>query len=160
MAKNIDELLNRFRLASREIFNSYFKAAASGGNDIWNWEARFSKVEASLFNELVLDPCGLPVTVYGTSQPQILVQLRANVPIPVMVNRDISSGYWDFPINELPFGVRLHFLAFFDWDQTGTRDNQYVRAEIEQWPSRDELAGKHVLIEARYVKFVLRNTKE
>jgi hypothetical protein len=72
---------------------------------------------------------------------------------PLLINREIDSGYWDYPIREVGRLATLRFISFFDWDQLGVRDNMYVRVVIHSWPGASELEGKHALIGANYVQF-------
>jgi hypothetical protein len=71
-----------------------------------------------------------------------------------MLNREVNSGYWDFPIREVTRDARLLFFRFFDWDVLAYRDNRYVLVQIDSWPSHPEAVGKQALVEARYVHFV------
>jgi len=91
---------------------------------------------------------------YGTLQPEILVELRSDF-CSIMLNREINSGYWDFPLREVTRDARLHFITFFDWDNLDYRDNRYVRVQVADWPSHPEAVGKDALIESQYVHFVL-----
>lgn len=155
---DIDTCMDRFRLAGRELFNSYFRlpdpyANQSGG---WELEERFGHVENALFESLVLAPASLPHVPYGQLQPGILVELRRAQFAPIMINRDVSSGYWDHPITQITSDAKLAFVRFFDWDQLGCRDNQYVQARIEEWPAHPESKGKLALVEAQYVRFIRR----
>jgi hypothetical protein len=62
----LDEMMNRFRLASRELFNHYFRLPDTGeasgtqpdapseeGGGAWDLEMRFSHVERMLFDKMV-----------------------------------------------------------------------------------------------------------
>ena len=70
----------------------------------------------------------------------------------MLLNREVNSGYWDYPVNEVEHATRLLFVSYFDWDQLDYRDNKYVRVQVDQWPARPEIVGKHGLIESHYVK--------
>lgn len=152
---DIDEMMNRFRLASRELFNHYFRLQVPYDGDGWALEARFSEVQALLFQKLVLEPAALSGTRYGDVQSRILVQLGDTDVAPAMLNRETDSGYWDYPKKELTKEPTLVFVSFFDWDSLGFRDNRYVRVLIDSWPSCQEAVGKHALIESHYVRFAL-----
>ena len=150
---NIDEMMNRFRLASREVFNHFFRVSDPYNNDGWSFEERFSEVQAVLFKKLVTEPASLSDKGYGYLQPEILVELRSES-APIMLNREVDSGYWDHPIKEVTKDARLLFISFFDWDQLDYRDNRYVRVQMDRWSSHPETVGKHALIESQYVRFV------
>jgi len=70
-----------------------------------------------------------------------------------MLNREIDSGYWDYPVRFVPHICRLIFIAYFDWDQLNYRDHHYVRVQISDWPLHPEMRGKHGLIEATHIMF-------
>jgi hypothetical protein len=74
-----------------------------------------------------------------------------------MLNRELKSGYWDFPIRQVTSDARLLFLRFFDWNVLAYRDNRYVRVQVAEWFSQPEAIGKQTLIESQYVHFVIAN---
>jgi hypothetical protein len=150
----IDESISQFRLASRGPFNTYFRIADPyNDDDGWALAERFSQVESVLFDQFVAAPNSLPLGSYGTHQPYILVILRGLDFAPIMINREVDTGYWDHPIVEITKDAQLSFVRFFDWDVLAVRDYQYVRIRIDAWPVLPEIIGKHALIEARSVAF-------
>ena len=152
---DIDELVNSFRLASRELFNHFFRVSTPyEGNEGWTMKERFSAVQSLLFQKLVTEPAGLSYIRYGEPQPNIRVEIRTGESAPVMLNRETRSGYWDHPVTQLSREAGLSFLAFFDWDQLSYKDNQYVRILVDRWPSHPEVVGKEGLIESQHVRFV------
>jgi hypothetical protein len=150
----IDELMTQFRLASRQLFNQFYRVSDPYNNDGWTLEERFSQVQEALFRTLVVEPGKLPPTRYGDVSSKIFVELRHAESAPIMLNRELDSGYWDHPVKEVTREARMAFVRFFDWDQLDVRDNRYVRALVQEWPSRPELVGKHALIESHYVRFI------
>jgi hypothetical protein len=152
---SIDEVMNRFRLASRELFNQYFRVVEPYNGDGWALEQRFLVVQAVLFQQLVCERARLRAVGYGDPQPEILVELRDQIAaVPALINRELTSGYWDYPVTEITRACRLVFVEFFDWDQLGWRDYQYVRVQIERSQASADTVGKHALLESRYVRFV------
>lgn len=75
VAMTIDDSILQFILASRELFNSYFRIADPYNDDGWALAERFSQVESMLFDQLVAAPASLSLGSYGTHQPYILVIL-------------------------------------------------------------------------------------
>lgn len=151
---DINRMMSQFRLASREVFNQYFRIFDPYKNDDSRiMHDRFTSVRATLFQKLVAEPASLSEIVYGDAQLEIMVKARNGGPLPAMINRDVASGYWDFPTKEIPSNAQLHFVSFFDWDQLDCQDNHYVRVQITRWPKRSEVIGKHALIEWRFVRF-------
>ena len=150
----LDVLMNRFRIASRELFNHYFRVEEPYDNpDAWLLEERHSEIEELLFEKMVLEAADLPSSTYGLVNPSVLVKLKGSA-APAMFNREIDSGYWDYPLKEISQDAKLAFISFFDWDQLGFRDNTYVRAQVLEWQSHPETVGKHVFIKPLYVSYI------
>jgi hypothetical protein len=152
----LDDLLNRFRLCSRELFNQFFHESDRSHDHGWIQEGRYAEVEGLLFEKLVIEPGGLSILPYGALHPQIGVEPRSAF-APIMINREIDSGYWDYRIPEATSDAQLGFLSFFDWDQLDYRDHRYARVKIVSWPPHQDTVGKHALIETQYVRFVRRD---
>jgi len=151
----LNELMTQFRLASREIFNHFFHLSNRYENDGWLLVVRFCDVEDVLFQKLVTEPASRENVRYGGIQSGIRVELSTSEPVPVMMNREVDSGYWDHPLKKVTKEAGLAFVRFFDWDQLDYRDNRYVRVQVLRWPSHQEAIGKHALIESQYVKFIV-----
>ena len=155
----LNESMKRFREASREIFNRYFRVPQPYTKDGWQSEEQFSLLEEHLFRALVLQAAAIggEEIEYGYVQTRITVRLRSAMSgsAKAMINREIDSGYWDHQVEAIDGGTSLLFIRFFDWDVLDYRDNEYVRAQISEWPAHTELVGKHVLIASRDVEFEL-----
>jgi hypothetical protein len=154
----LDEMMNRFRVASRELFNHFFHVSITDETGAplkaaWDSQERFSHVQDVLFENMVCESAELTHAAYGTLQPEILVELRSDF-CPIMLNREFNSGYWDFPLREVTRDARLLFIRFFDWDNLDYHDNRYVLVQVGDWPSHSETLGKQALIESHYVRFV------
>jgi len=102
---------------------------------------------------MVLEAADLPSSTYGFVNPKIIVEVKGTA-APAMLNREIDSGYWDYPLKEITQDAKLAFISFFDWDQLGFRDNTYVRVQVTEWQSHLETVGKHAFIEPLYVRFI------
>lgn len=152
---DLNELMNQFRLASRELFNHFFRVPDpyANGQHAWLMEERFRDVQAVLFQQLVAEQMSLSLAEYGNPQPNVLVEPRHGGAVPIMLNRDIDSGYWDHPVKEVGTDAHLLFVSFFDWDQLDYRDNRYVRVQVVRWSTNPDVGGKHGLIESHYVRF-------
>lgn len=132
----LNEMMNRFRLTSHELFNHFFyisgatgqssgappDAPAADGGVAWDLDVRFSHVEEVLFEKLVHEPARLTDAPYGSLQSEILVELNSDF-CPIMLNREVNSGYWDSPIREVTRDARLLFFRLFDWDVLAYHDN-------------------------------------
>jgi hypothetical protein len=150
---DIDALMKRFRLASRDLFNHHFHRSAHDG-DAFDGSERFDEVEECLFRAMVTWPAGLSETQYRELQPEIRLTSNTGRGAPCQVSR--KPGVWEE--DTLPETAQLSFVRFFDWMELDIRDNQYVWAEIVEWPGRTDLRGLAVLVESQYVRFIV--TKE
>lgn len=152
-----DAQVNRFRLASRELFNNYFRIEDASGNgtdsEAWSALERFIEVETVLFEKMVLEPLELTGPTYGQCNPRIRVCLRSGSFAPIMLNREVDSGYWDYPLQEVTADAILQFVRFFDWDQLHYCDYRYVHVVVVDWPSHPAVVGKHALVETQYVRY-------
>jgi hypothetical protein len=153
MTMPLDEMLILFRLASRELFNQYFHIHDPYINNGWEYYERFKEVEKILFQKMVTEPSSIEDIEYGDPHHNIIVQLRDIDSAPIMINRGIDSGYWDYPITQISKDIKMIFINFFDWDQLGYRDYKYVKTKILGCPFNSELSGKQALIEVEYVRF-------
>lgn len=150
----MDKAINKFRLASRELFNNFFLEEFLEAEDEDFYE-QFTIIEEQLFCALVTTKFDLGKIVYGFPQPEILVKAKeASIcGTPIMINREIDSGYWDYPISIASPECVFTFVKFFDWDQKSYKDNRYVRVIIQEWPADPDLVGKHALIETIYTSY-------
>ncbi len=172
MVMDLHQSMSRFRLASRELFNHYFSVPYPPGEPHYEYYDGFREVERVLFTMLVLEPCSVPLASsdysYGLdAHPGIRVRLpiaNANdnlvgvdepMVAPLMLNREINSGYWDYPLDRFTNEATLLYVAYFDWDSMHSRDNAYVRVQVQDWPSHPEAIGKHGLVESHLVRYVL-----
>lgn len=153
--RTLDAALRDFRLATRELFNNYFRVESDPyNNGGWELLERFCEVEDVLFEQLVARNCKSDLNRYSMHQPTILVTIEGSGAAPAMINRDVDSGYWDHPVRELSRDATLQFVRFFDWDQLAIRDNGYVRVVIVKCPDHPEVEGKHALIESKWAHFI------
>ncbi len=154
---HINEQMNRFRLASRSTFNQYFYPTSYGekGFSLAAFE-RFEAVEQALFNSLVIKPCQLTPVRYGTDViNEIGVCVSSSGQVPVMINREVDSGYWDHPVREITSDTKMSFIGYFDFDHTRPMDHRYARVVIVATQPDSEILGKHALIETQYIEFTV-----
>lgn len=146
---DIDESINVFRLASRDLYNNCFR---NSFEDFALIDEGFKEVQSVLFRKLVIQPFGLPDVEYADVNKDIKVSVLLGWSAPALINRECKSGYWDYSIKEITEETEMCFVCFFDF---GGRyvDHQYVQVYISSWPAHPETSGKHALIEHQYVKF-------
>lgn len=150
---DFDELMGQFRRANRELFNNFFLNLEEDG---WLARERYTDVEFILFQRMVLSMFDIQGVGYGKPEPAVRVVIAGDhSSAPIMINREIDSPYFDFPVDQLTRDAVLHFVKFFDWSPTNVCDHQYVEVQINDWPSHPETKGKIALIENLHVKFEL-----
>lgn len=154
---SLDRCMDDFLTATRGLFNRYFRELDPEANPCraWDREELYSEIEAALYRALVLLPCELAELAYKKEHPQIIVTPNGDFDLPVMLNREIDGGYWDYPLDKLPRDTKLHFLSYFDWSGIDRKDHRYVRAVVDAAPQRADILRKHCLVETHYVTFVL-----
>lgn len=150
----MDKLVNEFRLVSRELFNNHFLEEILASED-WDFHEQFTLIEEQLFFALVTMRSEISKITYGLPQPDILVSSRFEkvCGIPIMLNREIDSGYWDHPVKQADPDCVFTFVRFFDWDQRSYQDSRYVRVIVKDWPANPALVGKHALIETDSISY-------
>lgn len=152
---NIDKYVNRFRIASSELFNNHFREQFLESED-WDFYELFTCIEEELFHALVtlrIDIQPVTYSCYLQTEIEVIPSEISTCGVPIMLNRGIDSGYWDHKIKRAEIGCVFSFLSFFDWDQKAYKDNRYVRAVVKFWPEHPELIGKQALIETIYVSY-------
>jgi hypothetical protein len=151
--------VDRFLRASRSLFNGFFSIDRPWANPHRAWDLRdcFGPVEAALFQALVLRPLRIEGPSYGCGPQVIRVLSKIEGAMPIMINRDVDSGYWDHPLRECSTDADLRFIKFFDWSDIDRRDNRYVVVWIEDWPTHPEVSGKQALIESYCCTYRLAN---
>ncbi len=159
--RDVTPLFVLFREAARHIWNS----ALYHPGVTWERRDAYSRVLTELFTAMVLDPLGETeqrLAPLWEAAPEPLkgfdVQPNTISGVPLAVNRaSPPTGYWDDPVGRiLPDDARLEFVRFFDWDELGPRDLQFVQVRIADFPKHPALTGRHALIEFAYVRVVFR----
>ena len=145
--------INKFRIASREVFNHYFRREDPYENDGWDLEERFRRLQDVMWMEIVIaEGVGQDLS-YGLTNRGIVVVPTSSVRTPIMISD--GPGSRAHPVVFAPPESRFAFMEYFDWDQLAYRDNQYTRLQITEWPGElnADLVGREALIEAQYVTY-------
>jgi hypothetical protein len=149
--RDITELINRHRECSRHLWNTYFLPQAEADAD-WDLRDQFEDVSAKLFSSLVLWPLERETHQFKPAYllPHHEVPFIRVIPkgtCLAQVNREIESGYWDHPITELKEGdVDMRFIQYFDWENLGHREYEFIRVLIVSSAAHPELDGRHALV--------------
>jgi len=162
MMKDVTPLFETYRECARHLRNTYFSARE---NSDWNIIEDFEEVARVLFERLVLCRMAEERSCDGHFEPELEGIIKDNkitiVPssqrMPVMISRDLSGGYWDYPIAYLePGDAEIAFREYFDWDQFALIDFRYYLGVIISSPKYPEIIGHQVLIETIYGKVMYR----
>lgn len=153
--KNVNSQMQRFREASRHIWNSYLMPG-EGVVDI-AVEDSFREIERALLQSMVLDGSAAADHYRRSAISGLFVKPKLGFPeVPVQLASAGLEGntYWSkvelVAAADLP---RLEFLDFFDWMHYGYIDYGIVRA-VECG------SGRRVLIENMYCDFWWRRPPE
>ena len=164
---NITELMNSYRECCRNLWNCYFLRTDSSCEEFdWDIADEFNEICVRLFSSLVLRQ----IEVF--SYEKVLSQRAKIMPcplkflhvipvietgVPISVNREKNTGYWDHPIDTIkPDEAKLVFVDYFDFDLMGYRDFQYYLVLIESSSVYPQICGYQALIECRYANVFFR----
>lgn len=158
--RDVTPLFASFREVARHIWNTAFYRpdAHREGGVAWDRRDAFSRVITELFTAMVLDPLRVTDQRLGAEWEHAAAPLTcfevnpSATGIPIMINRaSPRTGYWDDPVRQIgPGDARMQFVRFFDWDQLGYRDLQYVETLMVDVSAHPELVGRYALIEFSY----------
>lgn len=147
--------MNRFLIASRDLFNTQFRMEAPyvGKNAASDLRDDCLLVEQALFRVIVGAPSEGEAPGYGETQHWIRVIPSGSPSPPIMLNRELSSGHWDYPLDKIDATDDLRFVRYFDWSDIERRDNRYVMVLVAGSASHPEIVGKLGLIESHQVTY-------
>jgi len=155
--RDITELIQRHRECSRNLWNTYFWPQAEREEN-WDLRDQFEDVSAKLFNSLVLWPLECEAHQFKPSyllpyQQVPFIRIVPKGTCTAQVNREVESGYWDHPIEELKEGdVDMRFIQYFDWWNLGHREFEFFRVLIVSSVKHPELNGRHALVKPLNVR--------
>ena len=148
---DVTPVMDGYRECIRHIWNAYFAADARADTD-WVAVEDYHVASAHLFHALVLRKLGHEAPgaspVEETRQdPLSFLRLELDPNGEIYINRERSSGYWDYPLNNVFKGeLDLAFLGFFDWSQTDHRDFSFYRVRIIGSTKYPAVVGKDALV--------------
>lgn len=148
--KHVTSVFQCYRDSARHLSNTCYRPKYEGD---WDTRENFDEISVLLFKHLVLNELQISHTLCDwLGQPAEIFKLQPSTErIPVMINRDGTSGYWDHPKTELDQNeAEIAFIDYFDWDEMDTIDFRYIRGKILKSRSGD-LDGHDILVETIYV---------
>lgn len=149
--KDITNILDRYRLCARAIWNIAFWP----DDDLRNWDSvdQFDEIQRSLFSRMVLEKLGREWPfgdIFRVPIPFLQIE-PSSKSMPIMVQNprpDKPIGYWDHPLNRIsPGQAEMHFIGYFDWNRLDCVDFRYYRVTIAKFDTKSELIGREALIE-------------
>lgn len=159
---DVTPLFSAYRECVRHLWNAYFRPIAEPTQD-WDVRDEFDAVSLSIFSSLISRPLSASdqkLAPAWSAEPAPLPCFRVVPAIehgtPILINRDLPrSGYWDHPVSLVrPGDVELHLLRFFDFDQIGSRDYEYLEVVVHASPTHPEIVGRAALIEFSHAKIL------
>jgi hypothetical protein len=169
--RNVTPQFAKFREAARHLWNSSFyrPAGDARGGTTWDERSAFSRVATELFVAMLTGPLEATherLPPMGEAAPNALpsfrVQPSSSTGAPILINRaSPRTGYWDDPVREVtPSEATMHFVQFFDWDEIGLRDFQFIETRIVSFPTQPQIVGRYALIEFGYATIQFIETDE
>ena len=158
--KDVTPIFETYRECARHLRNTYF---STRDNEDWEIIEDFEAVASVLFERLVLGQLAEERCCGSHFEPELQSMIKDNkikiVPaadrMPVMISRELNSGYWDYPIQCLePEDTEISFKSYFDWDQFGLIDFRYYLGIITSSTKYPDIVGHEVLIETIYGKVI------
>ena len=159
--KDITDLVQRYRLALRQIWNQNFYSDP----ELRDWDSvyAFRELQLPLFKALVSHPLGLehPTRLFGTGFE--VVPDRTNVGLPsLLINTVVPSSLQGGAVYQHvagPFAegaFKATLLEFFDWLPLSYIDIQYYVVLIDDFPAHPTRVGQHALVETPFVRVLWR----
>jgi hypothetical protein len=147
----VNEIVQRYRLALRDVWNHYFWVDP----DLQNWESVYAyrKLHLSMFAALVAHPLDLGEVSYVFGPGFFVVPISersefANIQVNVAKPSRPDEGIWK-PVAG-PFDgdkARFTLIDFFDWSPLDYIDLRYYVVLIERLDGHEEYVGTHALVE-------------
>ena len=147
---DVTGLMNAYRECVRHLWNAYFAAEARAETD-WDAVEDFYAAAGYLFRALVLRKIGRDGSDVDVEEcrrePLSFLHVALDPNGEVLINREQSSGYWDYPLTNVQKGdLKLAFLGFFDWSVADHRDFAYYRVRIVGSSKYPGVIGKDALV--------------
>lgn len=147
MGNDVTTIFETYRECARHMRNTHFSTRESKD---WEIVEDFDEVDRVLFQRLVL------YRLTDSYDPELERAVEGNrlliVPnsqrMPLMISREKTGGYWDYPLGHLETGeAQIAFKEYFDWDEHELIDFRYYRGLILESAKYPDIIGHQVLIE-------------
>ena len=144
---NVTNIFQTYREHARHLRNTAFPTLQ---NRNWDISLDFDDVNTLLFDRLVLNP--IPTLAYELAlkweeNDAFLIEATGGG-FRAMISREKgATGYWDHAIEMLMKGeAKIAFQKYFDWDELGLINYQYVYGIIRESGRYPKSVDHHVLI--------------
>jgi hypothetical protein len=156
---NAQKYFTQWRSVCRSLWNETYMTIIIEQGGSTELEEEFCRIEQILFDSIVLGQMDTnsekseKLDSHMNSNPSVLERFlivpRGNT-MSVMINRELTSGYWDHPITELRKGEAVigfvHYYDFCGMDMP--RRYEYIRGRIMECSKNPEIVGKDILVPA------------
>ena len=142
-----------YREHARHLRNSAFSTLQDRN---WDIASDFDEVNKVLFDRLVLsriEKLAYESAIHWEENDAFLVEASGGG-FRAMISRDKgATGYWDHPIETIMKGeATIAFQRYFDWDELGLIDFQYVYGIIRHCVRYPMIIEHHVLLQSDQVE--------
>jgi hypothetical protein len=149
---DITALMNQYRECVRHVWNGWFYQSVSSRED-WDLRDRFERIRLALFEALVVchvaPVAGSTMDRVDSMVPMAAIAIRINGRSSIMVNRGVSTGYWDDPLDSVVADdVDLRLIGLFDWSELGFRECSLYRVRIVASARFPSVVGRDALVPA------------
>jgi hypothetical protein len=151
---DVTERMLSYREAARGLWNNFLRQQLRRAVD---FEAlgRFHGICDAIFEELVLGPLDVAeMERPKKGEPYTFLTVQPKAPdVPIRVRRPSADGnrYWDDPVTRLRAkGLVLRFVDFYDFDEFGFIDLQFLLVRVAACEEHPHLVGRDALVEVRH----------
>lgn len=146
------ELFLRYREVARMIWNIGFWPDMR----LREWDAveAYREAVARLFESMVLLPLGYHAHIEYPDSPGRIACFHVTIkghPMQILVDKNLPDepGHqWEnrsLQLSAASKAFEMQFVRFFDWDQLGRRDFEFLEVLITRLDDRPEMVGHHAL---------------
>jgi hypothetical protein len=157
MPIDVTDLVQRYRLALRHIWNSCFWVDPKLRT--WDSVCAFRELQRPLFYALIAAPLdiGTDGTIFGP-QFRVVPDMENGAGLSsIEVNRRLpggpDGGIWERVQGWFsPDDIQMSLVDLFDWSPLGYIDLRYYEVLVESLPRCPDKAGHHALVDVAGVK--------
>lgn len=159
---DVSDLLQRYRLVLRSIWNEFFWL--DPGLRVWDSVDRFEALKPQLFQSLIVDSIAeRGCCQAGESEsfdllvvPAIPSTAGPKVAFLKVLESTTGGDVWSNETRVTDGELEMKFIDFFDWALLSCRDLRFIRVRIMNWTGKPEYVGRDGLVDVNEVACVAR----